>query len=155
MPEESKFRCPNTSVRLINEHHDYFVDRNGGRLLGLPTLPLSCSYVPGNSGSLNIPKGLFSPAMGYIYLTFRVFTSLRREIPLKASFMLARLLAQIPNNKGNSKTIPLHAWTVPEGSRRLRLPDFKHIRHTNVVSLSALRTGRLYPQGNTPGTYLC
>jgi hypothetical protein len=25
------------------------------------------------------------------------------------------------------KTIPLEAWTGPEGSRRLRLPDFKTI----------------------------
>jgi hypothetical protein len=25
------------------------------------------------------------------------------------------------------KAIPLQAWTVPEGSRRLRLPDFKTI----------------------------
>ena len=25
------------------------------------------------------------------------------------------------------KTIPLQAWTDPEGSRRLRLPDFKTI----------------------------
>jgi len=28
-------------------------------------------------------------------------------------------------NKG--KAIPLQAWTVPEGSRRMRLPDFKTI----------------------------
>ena len=32
----------------------------------------------------------------------------------------------------------IHAWTGPEGSRRLR--------HTKVVRLSVLRTGRLYPQ---------
>jgi hypothetical protein len=25
------------------------------------------------------------------------------------------------------KAIPLHAWTGPEGSRKLRLPDFKTI----------------------------
>jgi hypothetical protein len=25
------------------------------------------------------------------------------------------------------KAIPLQAWTVPEGSRRLRLPDFKTV----------------------------
>jgi hypothetical protein len=25
------------------------------------------------------------------------------------------------------KAIPLHAWTGPEGSRRLRLPDFKTV----------------------------
>jgi hypothetical protein len=28
-------------------------------------------------------------------------------------------------NKGNGKAIPLQALTGPEGSRRLRLPDFK------------------------------
>jgi hypothetical protein len=31
----------------------------------------------------------------------------------------------VPNGKG--KAIPLQAWTGPEGSRRLRLPDFKTI----------------------------
>ena len=30
-------------------------------------------------------------------------------------------------NKGKGKAIPLQAWTGPEGSRRLRLPDFKTI----------------------------
>jgi len=29
--------------------------------------------------------------------------------------------------KGKDKGIPLQAWTGPEGSRRLRLPDFKII----------------------------
>jgi hypothetical protein len=29
--------------------------------------------------------------------------------------------------KGKDKAIPLKAWTGPEGSRRLRLPDFKTI----------------------------
>jgi len=50
------------------------------------------------------------------------------------------------------KTFPLQAWTGPEGSRRLKLPDFK------IVSLwrwSALRTGRLYPPWNIPGTHFC
>ena len=30
-------------------------------------------------------------------------------------------------HKGNGKAIPLQTWTGPEGSRRLRLPDFKTI----------------------------
>jgi hypothetical protein len=34
----------------------------------------------------------------------------------------------------------------PQGSSRFRLPDFHDIRHVKVVSLSASRTGRLYPQ---------
>jgi hypothetical protein len=29
--------------------------------------------------------------------------------------------------KQSKKAIPLQAWTVPETSRRLRLPDFKTI----------------------------
>ena len=28
---------------------------------------------------------------------------------------------------GKDKAIPLQAWTGPEGSRRLRLPDFKTV----------------------------
>jgi len=36
----------------------------------------------------------------------------------------------IPKKKHKSKqynALPLQAWTVPEGSRRLRFPDFKTI----------------------------
>jgi len=29
--------------------------------------------------------------------------------------------------KGKGRAIPLQSWTGPEGSRRLRLPDFKTI----------------------------
>ena len=29
--------------------------------------------------------------------------------------------------KGKGKAVPLQTWTGPEGSRRLRLPDFKAI----------------------------
>ena len=29
--------------------------------------------------------------------------------------------------KGKGKAIPLQAWTGPEGSRRMRLPDFKTV----------------------------
>ena len=42
--------------------------------------------------------------------------------------------------KGKGKAIPLQVLIGFEGSRRLRLPLFKMVR------LSALRTGRLYPQ---------
>jgi len=43
------------------------------------------------------------------------------------------------------KAVPLQAWSGPEGSRKLRFSDFM----TTVQDggrLSALRTGRLYPQ---------
>jgi hypothetical protein len=47
---------------------------------------------------------------------------------------------------GKGKAIPLQALTGTEGSRRLRLPDFKKNRHMKVARLSALHTGRLYPR---------
>jgi len=41
--------------------------------------------------------------------------------------------------------VPLQAWSVPEGSRKLGLPDFvTTARHGG--RLSALHTGRLCPQ---------
>jgi len=35
--------------------------------------------------------------------------------------------AKILQIKGKGKAIPLQPWTGPEGSRRLRFPDFKTI----------------------------
>ena len=46
--------------------------------------------------------------------------------------------------KGKGKTVPLQAWTGPEGSRKLRFPDFVTTAQGGG-RLSALRTGRLYP----------
>jgi len=43
------------------------------------------------------------------------------------------------------KAVPLQAWTGPEGSRKLRFPDFVTMAQDGG-RLSALRTGRLYPQ---------
>ena len=43
------------------------------------------------------------------------------------------------------KSVPLQAWTGPEGSRKLRFPDFMTTAQDGG-RLSALRTGRLNPQ---------
>ena len=54
-------------------------------------------------------------------------------------------LSSLYGSYGCYKTSPLQAWSGPEGSRKLRFPDYM-TRHRMVVRLSALRTGRLYPQ---------
>ena len=43
------------------------------------------------------------------------------------------------------KSVPLQAWTVPEGSRKLMFPNFVTTAQDGG-RLSALRAGRLYPQ---------
>jgi len=43
------------------------------------------------------------------------------------------------------RAVPLQAWSGPEGSRKLRFPDFVTTGQDGG-RLSALRTGRLYPQ---------
>jgi hypothetical protein len=48
------------------------------------------------------------------------------------------------HSTGKGRAIPLQAQTGPEGSRRLRLPDFN--QQMKAVRLSALQTGRLHPQ---------
>ena len=47
--------------------------------------------------------------------------------------------------KATGKVVPLQAWTGPEGSRKLRFPDFVTTAQDGG-RLSALRTGQLYPQ---------
>ena len=52
------------------------------------------------------------------------------------------------------KSVPLQAWSGPDGSRKLRFPDFMTTAQGGgkVVSF----THRLHlPPGNSPGTHFC
>ena len=55
-------------------------------------------------------------------------------------------------NKIRGKSVPLQAWSGPEGSRKLRFPDFMTTAQDvgKVVSLT-----HRPPPGNTPGTHFC
>jgi len=48
------------------------------------------------------------------------------------------------DGKGKGKAVPLQAKKGPEGSRKLRFPDFVTMAQDGG-RLSALLTGRLYP----------
>jgi hypothetical protein len=51
----------------------------------------------------------------------------------------------------NKKAIPLQTLWFQE----VEAPRFLDNRHIKVARLSALRTGRLHPPGNIPGTHFC
>jgi hypothetical protein len=55
------------------------------------------------------------------------------------------LAHSLPSEKVKGKVTPLQAWTGPEFQED-ETPRFQDSRHMKVVRLSALRTGRLYPQ---------
>ena len=59
-----------------------------------------------------------------------------------------------PLVKGKGKAVPLQAWSGPEGSRKIRFPDFMTTAQDcgKVVSL----THRPHlPAGNATGTHFC
>jgi len=55
---------------------------------------------------------------------------------------------------GKGKAIPLQAWTGPEGSRGMRLPDFKTMAHDGGKVVSPTHRPPLLPR-NIPGTHFC
>jgi len=49
---------------------------------------------------------------------------------------------------------PITGPRCPESSRKLRFPDYVTVAQDGG-RLSASRTGRFLPPGNTPGTHFC
>jgi hypothetical protein len=56
--------------------------------------------------------------------------------------------------EGKGKAVPLQAWSGPEGSRNLRLPDFM-TRVQDGGKVVSLTHRPPLPPGNTPGTHFC
>ena len=57
--------------------------------------------------------------MLHIYIYIYDISRLRVNEDRRREFLIFLMV------KAKGKAIPLQAWTGPEGSRRLRLPDFK------------------------------
>ena len=75
-------------------------------------------------------------------------TALRSWLKMLAVRVSCSFESLIPKLHGvgcKGKAVTLQAWTGPECSRKLRLPDFVTTAQDGG-RLSALRTGRLYPQ---------
>ena len=56
--------------------------------------------------------------------------------------------------KGKGKAAPLLAWSGPEGSRKLRFPEFMTMAQDGGKVFSLTHRPPL-PSGNTPGIHFC
>jgi len=56
--------------------------------------------------------------------------------------------------EGKVKEVPLQAWSGPEGSRKLRFPDYMTTAQDVGKAVSTTHWPHL-PQGNAPGTHFC
>ena len=80
--------------------------------------------------------------MDCIYEFSIFFVAVRLDFLRKSVESLWKMLG---TSDGKGKAVPLQAWTGPEGSRKLRFPDFVTTAQDGG-RMSALRTGSLYPQ---------
>jgi hypothetical protein len=58
------------------------------------------------------------------------------------------------HSKDKGKAVPLQAWRGPEGSRKLRFPDFMTMAQDGGKVVSLMHRPPLTP-GNVPGTHFC
>jgi hypothetical protein len=66
-----------------------------------------------------------------------------------------RICSRITSIVRRNESNPITGLDRPLGFQEVEAPRFIDNRHTKVVKLSALRTDRLYPPRNIPGTYFC
>ena len=67
----------------------------------------------------------------------------------------SKCLTLTKHKKGKGKAIPLQPWTGPEGSRRLRLPDFKTVGTWRWSGCQPYAPAAFTFPGNIPGTHFC
>jgi len=68
--------------------------------------------------------------------------------------VLCRYLWYSGSLVGKGKAVPLKAWSSPEGSRKLRFPDFMKTAQNGGKVVSLTHRPPLPPE-NAPGTHFC
>jgi len=58
------------------------------------------------------------------------------------------------SDKGRGKAVPLQAWSGPEGSRKLRFPDYMTTAQNGGKVVSLTHRPPL-PPGNATGNHFC
>jgi len=74
------------------------------------------------------------------------------SIVISDCVLVLSLPIQYQDCKG--KSVPLQAWSDPDGSRKLRFPDFMAMVQ-DCDKVVSLRHRPPLPPGNAPGTYFC
>ena len=78
-------------------------------------------------------------------------TSTKTDLP---NFFCFFCVSLTPTHKGKGKSVPLQAWSGPEGSRKLRFPHFMTTAQECGKFVSLTHLPHL-PPGNPPGTHFC
>ena len=68
--------------------------------------------------------------------------------------LISHSYCQTINSTVKGKSVPLQAWSGPEGSTKLRFPDFMTMAQGGGKVDSLIHRSYL-PTGNSPGTHLC
>jgi len=69
-------------------------------------------------------------------------------------FQMAPILSFLISSGSKKKAVLLQAWSGPEGSRKLRFPDFVTTAQDGSKVVSLMHRPPL-PPGNAPGTQFC
>ena len=81
-------------------------------------------------------------------------TNTHSECVILIAFSLQLWLHACASVLGKGKSIPLQSWSGPEGSRKLRFPDFVTTAQEGGKVVSLTHRPHL-PPGNPPGTHFC
>jgi hypothetical protein len=77
---------------------------------------------------------------------------MRRSEPFFIFHLNGLLILKTQNIKG--KTVPLQAWSGPDGSRKLRFPDYMTMAQDGGKVVNLTHRPPLPPR-NAPGTHFC
>ena len=100
-------------------------------------------YYDARSKKHQIPNSLFLTASQKPLLTIRLH--------VKVAF---QFISPLLSSSSKGTAVPLQAWSGPEGSRKLRFPDFMTTVQNGGKVVSLTHRSSL-PPGNTPGTCIC
>ena len=86
--------------------------------------------------------------------TEHVISMYCKVCPMMVFFFKDLLLRKSGKYIQKGKSVPLQAWSGPEGSRKLRFPDFMTTVQGGGKVVSLTHRPHL-PPGNSPGTHFC